>query len=90
MSHIPESGAHSAKDEAWADGIRRLHESGGGVFDVYLLDAKSAARLLTDATRGDPRAARLFGAVLETGKPGAGVMSDIAFPSNRRGLSAEA
>jgi hypothetical protein len=51
-----------------ADSVRRVHEAGGGILDVYLVDTKCAARLLRDAMHGDAKAAQLFGAVIETGK----------------------
>ena len=52
--------ALSAKDDALADGLRRLQESGGGILDVYLVDTKCAARLSRDAMRGDAKAAQLL------------------------------
>ena len=58
----------SATAASLADSVRRVHESGGGILDIYLVDAKSADKLLRDAMHGDAKAARLFGAVLEAGK----------------------
>ena len=59
---------NSARDDTLADGIRRVHEASGGVLDVYLVDAKAAAKLLGGGMLGDAAAARLFGAFLEAGK----------------------